>query len=125
MNTKKQGDIGLGAAIAYFTKSGYTVSIPLTDSQDYDLIVDYGFGVLLKVQTKRTTFKQKPSNNYFVSLTVKGGNKTGRGKIKKFDPYKIDLLFILTGDGSAYVIPSKEIKTQTITLYKGYNKYKV
>ncbi len=41
-NSKKQGDIGLGAAIAYFTFKGFTVSIPLTDSQDYDLVVDDG-----------------------------------------------------------------------------------
>ena len=39
-NSKKQGDWGLGRAIAYFTLKEYTVSVPLTESQDYDLIVD-------------------------------------------------------------------------------------
>lgn len=29
-------------AMAYFSKIGYTVSVPITDSQDYDLIVDNG-----------------------------------------------------------------------------------
>ena len=38
INSKRQGNIGIGAAIAWFTVHGYTVSIPLTDSQDYDLI---------------------------------------------------------------------------------------
>lgn len=33
-----------------FSKIGYTVSVPITDSQDYDLIVDNG--ALLKVQVK-------------------------------------------------------------------------
>ena len=41
-NSKAQGDIGLSQAIAYFAKEGYTVCIPLTDSQDYDLIVENG-----------------------------------------------------------------------------------
>lgn len=33
-------------AIAYYSKLGYTISIPLTDSQDYDLIVDTGTDLL-------------------------------------------------------------------------------
>lgn len=37
-NTKEQGTIGLGKAIAYFTSRGFVVSIPLNDSQDYDLV---------------------------------------------------------------------------------------
>lgn len=41
-NPKKQGDAGLGVAIGWFTTHGYTMSVPLTDSQDYDLIVDDG-----------------------------------------------------------------------------------
>ena len=39
-NTKEQGNIGLGVAIQYFTQNLYTVSLPLNDSQDYDLIVE-------------------------------------------------------------------------------------
>lgn len=35
-------------AIAYYSKLGWTISIPLTDTQDYDLIVDTG-STLLKV----------------------------------------------------------------------------
>ena len=50
-NTKKQGDVGLGAAIAFFSNLGYTVATPLTDSQNYDLVVDMDEG-LKKVQVK-------------------------------------------------------------------------
>ena len=39
-NSKKQGDAGLGIAIEYFTTKGYCVCIPLTDSQEYDLVVE-------------------------------------------------------------------------------------
>lgn len=55
INSKKQGDIGMCYAIAYFSKMGYTVNIPITDSQDYDLIIDRE-GKLLKVQVKTTKF---------------------------------------------------------------------
>ena len=64
MNTKKQGDIGLGQAIGYFTSLGFTVSVPLTDSQEYDLIVDNGFS-LNRVQVKRCTYKRK--GNYVLN----------------------------------------------------------
>ena len=57
INSKKQGDIGMCYAIAYFSKLGYTISIPITDSQDYDLIIDNGIE-LLKVQVKTTKFKR-------------------------------------------------------------------
>ena len=39
-SNKEKGNTGLGIAIAYYTSNGYTVSIPLNDTQDYDLIVD-------------------------------------------------------------------------------------
>ena len=31
---KQKGNTGLGMAIAYFSTNGYTVSIPLNDTQD-------------------------------------------------------------------------------------------
>lgn len=37
-SNKEKGNSGLGMAIAYFTTKGYTVSIPLNDTQDYDLV---------------------------------------------------------------------------------------
>ena len=37
---KEKGNTGLGIAIAYYSSNGYTVSIPLNDTQDYDLIID-------------------------------------------------------------------------------------
>lgn len=70
-NTKKQGDVGLGLAIGWFTSQGHTVCVPLTDSQDYDLVVDID-GKLQKVQVKTTTYKA-PSGAYSVGLSVKGG----------------------------------------------------
>ena len=120
MNTKKQGDIGLGQAIGYFTSLGFTVSVPLTDSQEYDLIVDNGFS-LNRVQVKRCTYKRK--GNYNVSLTVKGGNRTSTGKIKKFDKDKVDVVVVSTPE-SLYVISTLEMTTKSqLTLNENFEKY--
>lgn len=121
-NTKKQGDVGLGQAIAWFTRNSYTVSLPLTDSQDYDLIVDKD-SLLHKVQVKTASYKNK-YGTYEVSLTVKGGNRSGKNKIKLFDKSKVDLLFILTSDNEVYVIPSNEAGTSSINLGDKVSKYK-
>jgi hypothetical protein len=121
MNSKKKGDIGLGAAIAYFTENGYTVCIPLTDSQDYDLVVD--IDGLKKIQIKTTYYKRK--DRYEVSLSVKGGNKSSN-TIKKFDWTLVDFIFILTSDGTKYLIPSDNtIPKHSFSLGKDKEKFKI
>ena len=53
-NTNKEKEnTGLGIAIAYYTANGYIVSVPLNDTQDYDLIVDKN-NKIFKVQVKAT-----------------------------------------------------------------------
>ena len=124
INSKKQGDIGLGCAIGWFTKNNYTVSVPLTDSQDYDLIVDDGSP--LRVQVKTTKFREKDNDHYTAHLTTCGGNRSGTGKIKKFDPTKVELLFILTETGDMFLIPSNRVLGRTtINLGKLYEEFKV
>ena len=55
---KEKGNSGLGMAIAYFSTNGYVVSIPLNDTQDYDLIIEKD-GKLKTVQVKSTGCKTK------------------------------------------------------------------
>lgn len=122
-NSRKQGDVGLGAAINWFTKNGWTVCIPLTDNQSYDLVVENNSG-LKKVQVKTTYFKTK-YGVYSVNLKVFGGNRS-RQTIKKFDSTLVDFLFILTEDGEQYLIPTNVIlATNAINLNKDREKYKV
>lgn len=110
-NTKKQGDVGLGAAIGWYTENEYTVSIPLTDSQDYDLVVGEFGKMLRKVQVRTTRYLGKGGNGAFeASLTMKGGNQSWGGVIKKLTECEdIDDFFILTGDGKKYLIPRLDI----------------
>ena len=68
---KEKGNSGLGMAIAYFTTNGYIVSIPLNDTQDYDLIIEKN-GELRTVQVKATGCKTA-SGTYQVALKSCGG----------------------------------------------------
>lgn len=122
-NSKKQGDVGVGSAISYFTSKGWVVLIPLSDSQDYDLAFDSGKGVKT-VQIKTSRFKRR-KDFYEVNLRVCGGNKS-RQTIKNFNPNKVDYVYILLEDGNRYLIPSKDIEAKTsITIYEKYEKYRL
>lgn len=123
INWKKQGDIGMCYAIAYYSKMGWTISIPITDSQDYDLIVDTGSS-LLKVQVK-TTGQTAPSGVSVVSLRTNGGNKSGNTS-KNFDQNQCDLLFIMTDRAEFFSIPRNEITAvSSLNLGEKYLPYKV
>lgn len=110
-NSKKQGDVGLGAAIAYFTNNGYTVCVPLTDSQAYDLLVDDG--LIKRVQVKTTTQKKGSASSFVVELRTTGGNQSFN-YAKKFDPSLADLVFVVSGDGKQYLIPTDKIKARSM-----------
>lgn len=123
INWKKQGDIGMCYAMAYYSKMGWTISVPITDSQDYDLIIDTGSS-LLRVQVKTTT-QIAPSGASVVSLRTNGGNKSGNTS-KNFDENQCDLLFVMTDKAEFFSIPRKEITSvSTITLSEKYLPYKV
>ena len=96
-------------AIAYFGSNGYTVSIPLNDTQDYDLVVDLN-GELQKVQVKATNSKTT-KNAYSVPLRTISG--TTRKPYKTVRDTDIDLLFCLCGDGSTFLIPKEDIRNTT------------
>jgi hypothetical protein len=103
-NTKDQGNIGLTAAIHWFVSNGYTVSLPLNDSQDYDIVVDIN-DTLSRVQIKTTRYKVRDS--YRVCLKSSGGTK---GKIyKQVVDTKIEYLFVLTEIGEMYLIPFSDV----------------
>lgn len=60
--TQRKGDIATAQAIATFTRLGYDVSIPVTESAKYDLIVDTPDG-LKRVQVKYSSCKKVDIRN--------------------------------------------------------------
>ena len=121
-NSKSQGNVGVGAAIAYATRMGYCVSIPLNDSQDYDLIFEID-DQLVKIQVKTSRYTE-PSGSYTVQLRRTGGNQSYH-TAKPFDASKVDYLFVLVGNGDTYFIPTHQIDTvNAITVGNKYQEYK-
>lgn len=123
MKSKEQGNIALGQAIAYFTGEMYTVSVPLNDSQPYDLIVDMG-GILYKVDCKSTRSETKAGSGvYRVDI-----RSTSIYTNKEFNPEIIDLLFIhevATGVSYIYRTHSTMPKTGLTLNTEFKEKYKI
>jgi hypothetical protein len=121
-NSKQQGDFGLSSAINYFCHQGYTVSIPLTDSQPYDLIIDKE--KLFRVQVK-TTSSKRDEKHFVVNLRTMGGNQK-KFWCRNMDKSSVDILFVLTSEGVRYNIPISDIKANnSICLRSSYDKYKI
>jgi hypothetical protein len=115
IGSKRQGLVGIGAAIAFFTSQGHLVNMPLNDSQDYDMIVDDGAN-LKKVQVKTTRCKQ-PNGNFAVSLKSSGGTKgTVYGRVGEGNA---DLLFVHTEAGDNYVLPVEYVRNHRGQLVLG------
>ena len=122
MSNKEKGNTGLGIAIAYYSANGYTVSIPLNDTQDYDFIVDKD-NILKKIQVKATSCKTK-YNKYQVALKSCGGTKGGT--YKTVVDTNIDEVFIVTDSLELFRIPIEVIKNKaTLNLCEKYEKYKI
>jgi hypothetical protein len=107
MTTVEQGRVGLGMAVAHYTKQRAVVSLPLIDNQSYDLVVDDG-NKLSRVEVKTTRFKEKENSCYTVQLRKVRHNKT-ENKKTHFDAKSADILFVVTETGDQYVIPASEV----------------
>lgn len=119
---KEKGNSSFGIAIAYYASNGYTVSIPLNDTQDYDLLVDKN-NVIKRIQVKSTGCKTK-YGNYQLALKSCGG--TNGRTYKTIIETNIDDLFALTEDLKIYIIPKEEINNKTtLNLCGKYEKYRV
>lgn len=97
-----KGRAGMAMAIAYFGANGYTVSIPLNDTQWYDLIVEKN-GIFSTVQCKATG-----SADNSISLKSTGGTK-GTVYDSIFN-HSVDYLFCLDKEMHMYVIPVSDMR---------------
>ena len=110
VNRKQIGRLGLSMAINYFTIQGYTVSLPINDTQWYDLIVEKN-NQFFTVQCKATQTK-----NDSIDLRSTGGTK-GSVYDNALNHSKLDYLFCVNKDLKMWLIPIKDITTsKQITL---------
>jgi len=99
---KDKGRAGMSMGIAYFGANGYTINIPLNDTQWYDFVVEKD-GIFQTVQCKATGSKDNT-----ISLKSCGGTNG-----KTYDTvinHPVDLLFCLDKDLNMFVIPGEVLK---------------
>jgi hypothetical protein len=93
--TQRKGDVATARAIATFTAMGFDVSIPLTESAAYDLVVDAD-GELRRVQCKYIAGDQ-------VDLRRIHSNAQGY-VVKRSAENSYDWLYVLKSDGREYLL---------------------
>lgn len=111
-NNKDKGRAGLSLAIAYFGSNGYTVNLPINDTQWYDLVVEKE-NKFFTVQCKFTSSKNKE-----ISLRSTGG--TNGGVYDNILNHPLDLLFCADNEMNLFVIPMEDLRkaknTKSISL---------
>ena len=113
---KDKGRAGLSLAISYFSLNWYTVSLPLNDTQWYDLIIEKD-GIFQTVQCKFTATKDNA-----IILKSNGGTKG-----QTYDSvlnHQLDYLFCANENLDMWLIPLTDLKqsgnTKAIKLRKEY-----
>jgi hypothetical protein len=112
INRRQQGDLGEASAIEWLTSRGALVLVPFGHSPDFDLVAQIE-NRLLRIQVKTTTQNTNTAGGHVrfpVSLATCGGNQSWTGVVKTINPGSIDYLFVLTGSGRRWLIPSTEIE---------------
>lgn len=102
MDNKQRGRIGLSMAINYFTCEGYTVSLPLNDTQWYDLIVEKD-NKFQTVQCKCTSTEAGE-----IALRSTGGTK-GSVYDNVTNHSELDYLFCVDKDFNLFLIPMQDL----------------
>ena len=105
INRKQIGRIGLSMAINYFTCQGYTVSLPMNDTQWYDLVIEKD-GKFETVQCKATQTQTDDIN--FRST----GGTNGGVYDNLLNHSELDYLFCVNKDLNMWLIPIKDITTK-------------
>jgi PD-(D/E)XK endonuclease len=123
INRRQQGDLGEASAIEWLTSVGAIVFIPFGHSPDVDLVAE-AHGRLLRIQVKTSTqfVPCDGGRRRMVSLATRGGNRSWSGLTRRFDASRFDFLFVLTGDGRRWFIPSHAIEAET-SIALGGTKY--
>lgn len=113
MTNKEIGRIGLSMAINYFTIQGYTISLPLNDTQWYDMVVEKD-NKFYTVQCKATMTEDDT-----VSLRSCGGTK-GTVYDSIINHPELDYVFAVNKNLECWLIPTTAIiesgNTKTIQL---------
>lgn len=104
--TQKKGDTAVAQAIATFTRLGYDVSLPITESAAYDLVIDT-LPKLQRVQVRYLGGKE-------VDLRRVHSNSKGY-VVKKVKENAYDWLYVLKSDGAEYLFKKCFVGRRAVT----------
>jgi hypothetical protein len=110
VDNKTKGNLAVASAINHYVSEGYTVSIPLTDTAKYDLVVERE-GVCQRVQCKFAGYEANPGI-FAVPLYVSGGNRSAGNRRIRYQAGDFDILYVLCTNGRTYAFPLQEIVAQ-------------
>lgn len=112
-------DAATSIAASWFTLCGFTAAIPVEPAV-YDLLVSMPDGIK-RVQVKTTTYYSK--DGWMVVVGRRPYSVGNRERLVPYDPELIDLFFIMDGDLTMYLIPSRVIAGRVAILLRTYAKY--
>ena len=106
--TQRKGDIATAQCIATFTRRGYDVLVPLTESAAYDLAVDVD-SKIYRIQVKFSSSKEVDLRN--IHSNAKGY------VVKKTAKNSYDWLYVLCGDDTEYLVRQCLDDRRSITFF--------
>jgi hypothetical protein len=112
-------DAATSLAAAWFSLCGFSVAIP-TEPAVYDLLVVMPTGIR-RVQVKTTTCYSK--GGWTVVVGRRPYSVGNRERRIPYDPDSIDLFFIVDGDLTIHLIPSRIIAGRVAILLHTYTNY--
>jgi PD-(D/E)XK endonuclease len=124
VNRRIQGDLGEISAMEWLTAQGALVWIPMGHSPHVDLMAQFG-DRFVRVQVKTSTCQgrlRQGDPRWRVAIATSGGNQSWGGTVKRFDPEKVDYLFVLVGDGRRWFIPAPCVEARRM-IGLGGSKY--
>jgi hypothetical protein len=87
---------------------------------EFDLLARTPEGIS-RVQVKTTTFHGK--DGWMVTVGHHPDTHSKKGSLLAYDPDEIDMFFIIDGDMTMYLIPSRAIAGRVRILLRTYRKY--
>jgi hypothetical protein len=104
-NTQRKGDIAVAQSISTFTKLGYDVALPLTESADYDILLDDGKKIY-RVQVRYCSER---------SVELRRVHSNSKGYVvKKIKEQSYDWLYVFRPTGEEYLIKQCLINRRSI-----------
>jgi hypothetical protein len=116
---KRLRDAGASIAATWFLLCGHNVSLPVEPTV-FDLLVSMPAGIR-RVQVKTTTYNGK--TGWMVQVGRRPYSEGNRGRLIPYDPDALDFFFILDGDLTMYLIPSRVLAGRVQILLRNYRKY--